>query len=330
MDKEIIVLANSTDWCELCLSDLVRENKGRVINTKYPCKKNSFMYYANKLHHSERINNIVKLPFKKSWFHYYAKTINPNKEQELILVIYDRNELANNEAFLKYIRKYYKKINLVYIFTNVVRISGANNNNFVDKLMQYYDVVYAFDLEDAQKYGFKYSPLIYSENIIKDVTVFEQVFYVGRAKDRYNALIEAFQKIEALGVSQEMYIFGVKEEQQTHKDKITYNQMIPYYDVLKKIQGSTCLLDIIQGESTGYTIKVCEAVYYNKLLITTNEKIKEAPFYNKGFIKVIRDADDIEENFLKKWKEVKYTEEDRAFFSVETFLGKLKRDLDFR
>ena len=36
---------------------------------------------------------------------------------------------------------------------------------------------------------------------------------------------------------------------------------------LENIKASNCLLDIIQGDSSGYTIKVCEAIFYNKLLI---------------------------------------------------------------
>ena len=197
---------------------------------------------------------------------------------------------------------------------------------YLDKLNDWYDVVYAFDLEDSKKYNFKYFPLIYSYNHI-DVKEKNQVFYVGKAKDRYNMLMNCYDKLEELGINRKFYIVDVPEENQKHKDEIQYNKFLTYNECLKNIQESSCLIDIIQGESTGFTIKTCEAVYYDKLLITTNQNVKNAPFYDERYILVINSAEDITKEFFEKAGQVKYSDEGKAYFSVDTFLNKLYKDL---
>ena len=191
----------------------------------------------------------------------------------------------------------------------------------------YYDVVYAFDPSDAPKYNFHYHPLLYSKVADeKPVKEKKQVFYVGKAKDRYQMLVNVYERLEKLNVHKNFYIFGVEDDKQVYNDKIKYNNYIPYSECIKNIKESNCLLDIIQGESEGFTIKVCEAVMYDKLLITTNTKVVDAPFYNPDYILVIRDENDITKEFFDN-KKVAYSKEGKEVFSVETFVKHIYKDL---
>lgn len=326
MKEKIIILGNSQDWCERSLSDFKKMDNVKMNNYKYFRKVNSFTKFLARIHFSYKLNRIIELPFKKIWYSKIKKFVNAKKDEKVIFIIYDRNVLANNIKFINYLRKNFKDCRLVYMFTNIVNISGAGENNFVLKLNQYYDVVYAFDPEDSKKYNFKYSPLIYSTNEM-NTDKKNQAFYVGRSKDRYPMLIKVYERLKELNISSEFHIFEVEADKQMYKENIKYNEYISYDECLKKIQQSNCLIDIIQGNSTGLTIKVCEAIYYNKLLITTNKHIKETPFYDEKFILIIDNEKDIKEVFFRNANNVKYSKEGKEYFSVDTYLKRLYNDL---
>lgn len=327
MKEKIIILGNGEDWCEKSLSDFKNMDNVKFNNYKYLRKTNAFTKIFARIHFSYKLNKIFNLPFKKIWYNKLVEYVNAENNEMVIFIIYDRNVFANNIKFIKYLRSNFKNCKLVYMFTNIVDKSGAIENNFIQKLNDYYDIVYAFDMEDSKKYNFKYSPLIYSENRL-NIDEKNQVFYVGRAKDRYQMLIKAYEKLKELNINTKFYIFGVDENEQKYKDNIEYNKYISYDESLRNIQESKCLIDIIQGNSTGFTIKVCEAVYYDKLLITNNEHVKEAPFYDPKFILVINSEEDINEEFFKNADNVKYSKEGKEYFSVNKYLQRLHNDLN--
>jgi len=324
---KVVVLGNESDWLNYCLKKLDKYENVLVFNNRFPCD-GRILSLILKIHYSEKIKKYVNLPFKEVWFKLFSNNISDDSSKNLVIVIYDRNRLGNNADFLRYLRTRYKHICLVYMFTNVVRISGAMENGFVEKLCDFYDIVYAFDPKDSIRYGFQYSPLLYSYcDNIKITDNKHDIFYVGRAKDRLTSLLKVFERFNQLNKKTIFYIYGVESNKQFYKDKIKYNQMLSYRQCLEYIKNSSCLLDIIQGDSYGYTIKTCEAVYYDKLLITTNQEIKKAPFYREDYILVINNESDIKEDFLNKGTTVLYSEEDKSYFSIESFLNRLEYDL---
>ena len=141
-------------------------------------------------------------------------------------------------------------------------------------------------------------------------------------------LIDVYDRLKRLKLKCIYHLFDVSNSEQISDDNITYNQYIPYDVCLKEIQSSNCLLDIIQGNSEGYTLKVCEAIFYDKLLITSNQKIKEAPFYDPQKILIISDAKDIDLSFFNNASKIKYSKKDKSYFSVESFIKRLNNDLN--
>lgn len=329
MNETIVVLGNGQDWCEKSLTDLKKRENVKIINSKYLCNLNKLEKLFARIHFSYKLNKIVKLPFKSIWFKKVMKNIGKIDNKNIIFIIYDRSFLCNDEKFLKELRKEYKNCKLVYMFTNIAKITAANDNNFLEKLNDYYDVVYAFDKLDAEKYNFKYNPLLYSLNPT-NVEEKKQVFYVGRAKDRYEMLMECYEKFKELNLDRKFFIVDVPKEKQKYEKEIQYNKFLTYDECLKNIQESSCLIDIIQGDSTGFTIKTCEAVFYDKLLITTNKNVKTAPFYDERYILVIDSANDINKEFFENAGKVKYSDKGKAYFSVDTYLKRMYNDLNIK
>lgn len=329
MSKKLIILGNGVDWCEKSLKEISKFDNIYLNNKKIPVN-GKFKNKIAKVFFSQKLNRKIKIPFKSFWYRDIKRYIRNHVDidDELCILIYDHNAFGGEITFLNFLKKEFKNIKLAYIFTNIVGISYASSNNFVEKLNKYYDVVYAFDPDDAIKYNFKYSPLIYSANFIDVLQKKKQAFYVGKAKDRLDMLIEIFERLTKLGIETKYYIFDVPLEKQVYADKIKYNQYLTYEECLKNIQESACLIDVIQSNSSGYTIKNCEAVFYDKLLITTNKKVKDAPFYDERYMLIMDSVDDITKDFFDNAENVKYSNKAKDYFSFDTYLKKLYNDLE--
>lgn len=237
MSKKLIILGNGVDWCEKSLQGISKFDNIYLINKKIPVDGNLKGKIA-KIFFSHKLNSKFKIPFKSFWYRDIKKYIinHIDVNDELCILIYDHNVFGGEITFFNYLKKEFRNIKLAYIFTNIVDISYASSNNFVEKLNKYYDVVYAFDPDDAIKYNFKYSPLIYSTNYMNGLQKKNQVFYVGKAKDRLDMLIKIFERLMELGIETKYYIFDVPLEKQVYTDKIKYNQYLTYEECLKNIQ----------------------------------------------------------------------------------------------
>ena len=153
MVDKIVILGNYQEWLDYCLLDLKKIDNAKLINTPYLIPVKSYLKFLAKLSFSKRLG-ILNYPLQCLWFPYFCKKISNNKNISILLIMYDHNCLAYNIPFLMYLKKHFKKIRLVYVFTNIIKGSGANKYNFTEKLKDYYDLVYAFDENDAKKYKF--------------------------------------------------------------------------------------------------------------------------------------------------------------------------------
>lgn len=331
MPDRILILGNGMDWCEKSVSVLCQNKNISLLNNKVPVN-GKWKNQLARIYFSWRINKLFPMPFKSIWYKQlglYLKKLGFDKGG--CIIIYDHNVFGGEETFIGYIRKKYPVAKMVYVFTNIVEFTSAKEKNYVEKLNDWYDVVFAFDPEDAKKYNFAYSPLIYDPDPAYDKDATENkentVFYVGQAKDRLPSLMAAYQKLKKLGVQCNFHIAKVPEEDIIQADDITYNQWMSYAEAVTAIQKSTCLLDAIQGNSTGLTIKTCEAVCYDKKLITTNKHVTEYPFYDSRYIRIVESPEDIDEAFFNENREVHYSKEGKEYFSAGAFLKRLDEEL---
>ncbi len=276
MNRKYIILGNNYGWCKFTHAIAERTDNVKYFDEYLPVR-GSLRKKLVHIHYSNTFNKHFNLPLKKIWYDHFYKVLGLCDDSDIVLIIYDNNKLCNDVAFLEAVRRRFPKIVLVYMFTNIVAKSRAIENDFVSKLNKYYDMVFAFDRVDSDKYNFYYSPLVYSPDIsVRSNPAsqgYDSVFYIGNAKDRVDMLHSAYKRLKALGLKCDFHIVGVPQEKQLSEESIIYNESLPYDDVLNHIQNASCLLDVIQGDSTGLTIKVCEAVYFNKKLITTNKDV---------------------------------------------------------
>lgn len=170
----------------------------------------------------------------------------------------------------------------------------------------YFDLIYTVDKDDASKYGFNFTNAVYSKrNMINNHCSNWKVSYVGAAKNRLpelHAIAAIFEQMKSI-----FYINGVKREERCPLNNVIYNHAMDYAEVLRVVDMSDCIVEVLQKGQRGFTFRTYETICYNKKLITNNVDIKECEFYNPRYIKIYSEIDDelidfIEDNTMPDYQ----------------------------
>lgn len=265
-----------------------------------------------KLHNSWPLNKTHELPFKCIWNKLYTNDIPLDCKYILMAESF---HLSYSKSFLNYLRKKYKDSKLCFVFSNPV---GSYNLEKVELFKSYYDAIITFSKDDAAKYNFLYCDVLPYRLPNPDHTIKEEndVFFIGANKGRIGTILTIYQRLTDLGLKCDFYIVGVPEEAQVSGDGIVYNHRISYEEVLRHVQKSRCVLEILQEGCNYVSIKTCEAVHYHKKILTTNQYADESRVYNEQYVRIIHDVNDIDKDFVTAKIEDRIFEDSNL---VETF-----------
>jgi hypothetical protein len=288
-------------------------------NTKYSCTiydtpnskkpKNKLLAFLYKLHTSKRINKIVNLPLKNIWRRkdIFSKirnlTVTP-REKSSCFIIYARyfeylGEEYRNE-FLKYLRTKFKNCKIVLYLADLLNTYSFNlglyRNNF--------DAVYSFDKNDAKINSlFHYDEQPFSSYPVKKNRALPQsdVVFIGKAKNRINDIIDIFEVLNKSGITCDFHIVEVPKSEQKYNDKIKYHDgHIDYYSVLQHVISSNCILEILQDGGSSHTARISEAIFYEKKILSNCQDLKTKSYYNREYISLFSNIQDIDIDFLRK------------------------------
>lgn len=319
-----IILSNEQQWCTNCWKAAVDNDRVRFIESQLPFDKASKLYNIAFRHIRFKSRSSVLLPFVSIWYNTFDKYLNIDDTIKTVLIVYDWNTLTKDLRFFQYLKRSHKNLSIVYMFSNIVSISGAKWYKIRDRLNDTFDLVFAFDREDAKKYNFEYSPLIYTTDVQMppiSESMENDLFYLGMAKDRYEALIEVFEKATSEGLKCDFTIVGVPKEKRKYEDVIKYAP-VSYDAAIKGMANAKCIVDIIQGNSTGLTIKNCEALAFGRKLITSNPHVRDVEFYHPENI-CVYDAKNSIRDFIEK-PFLEYTQKEKTYFSPYSLFDKIE------
>ena len=216
------------------------------------------------------------LPFQQVWVYFYVLFLK-KIVREMHFVTTDRIcflLLAGgaNNALLKYrlcerIKKTFVNSKIVFFINDLVGKTGQP----VSLMKEYADLVYSYDPNDCIKYSLINHVIPYSDYTFQQVDSPEyDVVFVGAAKDRLNDIMSIYFALTEKGVACYFRIIDVPEDAQIQIEGVFYSGRITYEENLRLLQKGNCILDIIQGDSSGNTIRVGEAVILGKKLLTNN------------------------------------------------------------
>lgn len=216
------------------------------------------------------------LPFQQVWVYFYVLFLK-KIVRGMHLVTRDRIcflLLAGgaNNALLKYnlcerIKKTFVNSKVVFFINDLVGKTGQP----VSLMKEHADLVYSYDPNDCIRYGLINHVIPYSDYTFPQTGSPEyDVVFVGAAKDRLNDIMSIYFALTEKGVACYFQIIDVPEDTQIQNEGICYSSRIAYEENLRLLQKGNCILDIIQGDSSGNTIRVGEAVILGKKLLTNN------------------------------------------------------------
>lgn len=311
-----ILISTDADWRRISWEKPISEGTITYFSD-LPFVGNRILKKTLRFFYSWKINLKVRVPFRRILYKGILRALNVDCSDEVKIIFYDRSRASYDFKLIKYLRKKIPGVRIGYLFSDIVSKSGAQAFNIVYCLNEYYDKVFSFDKNDAKKYGFNYSYLIY-DRIISNILpsdLINDVFLVAQAKNRLTDLLQICDKCFELNLKTDFVINKIpyNEVELIGSRDIQVNTIIPYEEVVKRLLNSKCIIDIMQKGSIGITLNIVEAVIFNKKAISNNVELVNEPFYDPSRILIINENSNIE-TFLAM-PMTPYTDEDKSIFS---------------
>lgn len=213
---------------------------------------------------------------------WYKKDLS---KYENILIIFDKYSFRVIEALQKK-KKYNGTIYLDYM--DPISTKGAfyyGKQNFVQN--EHFKI-YSFEKKDCDTYGFKYNSLFFFKEDIKskNTDYWSDVFFIGTDKNRLEPVLKIVHDLEKRGLIVDVHMckFGKRASAYGRKIGYHYKTKISYQELLEKLYHSKCLLDVAPERQTEVTLRVFEALFCKKKVITNNKNIKNYGFYDSDNI----------------------------------------------
>lgn len=166
----------------------------------------------------------------------------------------------------------------------------ANFSHDYEKLSSRWKI-WSFSKDDSANHGFMYAGTFYNENLVNtdcDSSVIKSdVFFLGTEKGRKNILDDTENILRIHGITTDIRIV---DNQKSIYDR-RYTRSMPYLKYLENIRSSKTILEIVQINQTGLTLRTMESLFFEKKLITNNSTIKEYAFYDRRNIFIIGEDD---------------------------------------
>lgn len=290
-------------------SDFKKLDNMDCIKIKKKPIKSFLLKFLRKIHLSQKISKFVQLPMKSIW--YDTSEMKIDDYNEYIIFMLPNVFLDYDISILKKYKKL-KNLKFVLILLDTVGVDTPVgrivSDIYQDKMWNY---IFSYDLNDVKKYGFEYLDECYysNRNIEKSNKILTDAYFIGALKPgrtqeiisvckecNKNNILSKFDVVKQEGISVHEHITGLN----------VLNKRKKYIDILKDVANTNCIIEILQKGQNSQTLRYFEAVYFNKKLLTTNENVKKLSFYDERYMKVFRDANDIDFNWIKRRENINY------------------------
>lgn len=236
----------------------------------------------------------LHLPFQHLWYGKWKKDLNKYDA----VIVFDRNL---NWNIISYIKKKGKKgVRVIAWYWNMIKKGGMIPEKY-RRLCE----VWSFDEQDCQTYNLNFNRQFYFSKAKTDnVRIKYDAIFVGFDKGRYNIVNEISEVLKKNGFN--VFINIVKDHTSVGKYK-DYKKRLEYEQILQLMTTCRCVIDVPQSEQNGITVRVLEAIFYKKKLITTDVSIKSMDFYHPENILVWNaklSEQEIKVFFHKPYKEI--------------------------
>ena len=156
-----------------------------------------------------------------------------------------------------------------------------------------FDFVFSSDIFDVEQYHM-YKILTGPYSKLSPVPISKtksDVLFVGADKGRGEEIVKIYERLTAKGVLCDFTLVGSKDPSKLPKEINT--KTIPYDTVIKKVNSTKVILEMVADHSRMPSLRMDEAIVYNKHLVTNNNTVVNNPYYNKDYIHIFDTLSDI-------------------------------------
>lgn len=162
------------------------------------------------------------------------------------------------------------------------------------------ELVCTFDDEFARRTGFAHIdnfhfPKLFAriESSDRPQGIKSDVAYVGANKSRFVELHEIAEELQSRGITYDFVVTDTNEDRSSVRDdgiKVS-SEFVGYESYLDGIMDSRSILELVKEGQSSSTLRVLEAAYFGKKLITNNENIKKSDLYKREDVFLIGEDD---------------------------------------
>lgn len=208
----------------------------------------------------------------------------------------------------KFIRKYLNGIQLddIAVFNDSVIMKGITpqilnelkcrkvlllrnsvDRNFIDEHIDSFDLIYDFEHKESNAKKVKYLEQFFPVGIndIHQLSTGKKkhektvCYFLGRDKKRLSAITELAENLLGYNVILDFNI--VKDKDSQGNSAYFIDNPFSYNENLKRSLAADIIVDITQEYQSGWTLRILEALYFNKKIITNNKKVLDSEIYSK-------------------------------------------------
>ena len=192
------------------------------------------------------------------------------------------------EPFIKKLRERFPKEDILFFYSNIIKDPASVHPSVLNK----YDVkAYSWDKADCDSYGLAYCKPSFDVSIMPQLSEINyDVCFIGADKGRYKIIRDLraiFDKYHF-----KSYIRVTPDFKFLKRLHSYYSDSIPYDEYLRVVSSSKCIIDLVQKGQIGTTMRVMEALFSGKKLISNNVHLAEYDFYHPDNIFILGKDDD--------------------------------------
>ena len=253
--------------------------------------------------HSKPVNKtLFELPFTGLWDRVLFGESTLSSDDKVYFLFYEGTDFAYSRNYLKHLRKKYPNCRLVHLFRNPMCEAYFQVLRNWQTVRDYYDASVTLNRYDAGKLGIlfcDYWPCLLPDKDFQPANA-SDVFFIAQAKDRLPVLLSVYERLADAGLKCIFHITGVPEREQKYADVIRYNQWLSYDEVLQNAVNTKCVLEILPYGQNYSSLRVCEALWYRRKLLTTNLEAPDEWFYDPRIVQTFSRAQDIDTEFITR------------------------------
>lgn len=256
---------------------------------------------------SNVLNKRFHIPFQEVFYNLETYDYTPENMYHIIIPTTSISKLSVD--YLKHFKENHGNVILYALVTDSMHASSPHMDFVRDKLFSgVWDSVLTYDKYDAAEYGFDWFGYTYysSYNFVKPDNAVSDIYYVGYDKGGRNQIVTDVYKL-VLSRGGVARFDVVSPNTQKNECGLKYlKSKISYPQVVSRVKSSNCILEVLQTNQKAQSLRYFEAIAYNKKLLTNNPGIVELPYYDERYMRVFKNIEDIDVDWVKAREKIDY------------------------